>query len=97
MSRADGEAVAARPLPAQESTPAPAPAAAPLRILVAEDNEFNKQHLEGLLARRGHTVRLADNGREALTLIGIRNLGKGPPHRRLLAPFPRFLTPTPVP
>jgi CheY-like chemotaxis protein len=44
----------------------PVPAAAPLRILVAEDNEFNAQLLEQLLVRRGHRVRLATNGREAL-------------------------------
>jgi CheY-like chemotaxis protein len=35
---------------------------------VAEDNEFNAQLLEQLLARRGHGVRLARNGREALAL-----------------------------
>src|SRR6202040_3030941 len=46
----------------------PVPAAAPLRILVAEDNEFNAQLLEQLLARRGHQVRLANNGRMALSL-----------------------------
>ena len=40
----------------------------PLRILVAEDNEFNAQLLEQLLVRRGHRVRLATNGREALAL-----------------------------
>src|SRR5205823_174787 len=39
-----------------------------LNILVAEDNEFNAQLLEQLLARRGHQVRLADNGRDALAL-----------------------------
>jgi PAS domain S-box-containing protein len=42
----------------------------PLRVLVAEDNEFNAQFLEQLLARRGHHVRLAANGREALALAG---------------------------
>ena len=47
--------------------PVPA-AAAPLHILVAEDNEFNAQLLEQLLVRRGHRVRLASNGREALAL-----------------------------
>jgi CheY-like chemotaxis protein/HPt (histidine-containing phosphotransfer) domain-containing protein len=40
----------------------------PLRILLAEDNEFNTRHLERLLVRQGHCVRLANNGREALTL-----------------------------
>jgi PAS domain S-box-containing protein len=38
------------------------------RVLVAEDNEFNAQLLEELLGRRGHRVRLASNGREALDL-----------------------------
>ena len=77
MRRANGEAVAAPPSPAQESTPEPAPTAVPLRILVAEDNEFNQQHLERLLTRQGHTVRLADNGRETLALIGITGQGSG--------------------
>jgi PAS domain S-box-containing protein len=39
-----------------------------LSILVAEDNEFNAQLLEQLLARRGHRVRLANNGRDALAV-----------------------------
>jgi PAS domain S-box-containing protein len=49
---------------------APATGVPPLRILVAEDSEFNVRHLERLLARRGHDVRLASNGREALKLVG---------------------------
>ena len=36
---------------------------------MAEDNEFNAQLLEQLLIRRGHRVRLANNGREALALV----------------------------
>ncbi len=48
----------------------PPPSSFPLRILVAEDNEFNAQLLEQLLGRRGHDVWLADNGREALELAG---------------------------
>jgi CheY-like chemotaxis protein len=47
---------------------APVPAARPLRILLAEDNEFNTRHLERLLVRQGHCVRLANNGRQALAL-----------------------------
>jgi CheY-like chemotaxis protein len=35
---------------------------------VAEDNEFNAQLLEQLLGRRGHRVRVASNGRDALCL-----------------------------
>ena len=63
MSRANGDAPrAAGPDGEPES------AAALLRILVAEDNEINAQLLERLLARRGHRVRVANNGREALSL-----------------------------
>jgi CheY-like chemotaxis protein len=46
----------------------PPPSSFPLRVLVAEDNEFNAQLLEELLGRRGHRARLANNGREALAL-----------------------------
>jgi PAS domain S-box-containing protein len=42
-----------------------------LRILVAEDNEFNAQLLEQLLVRRGHHVQVANNGREALEILQI--------------------------
>ena len=51
----------------------------PLHILVAEDNEFNTRHLERLLVRRGHSVRLADNGREALALLGVEDQASGVP------------------
>ena len=46
----------------------PTPVAAPLRILVAEDSEFNSRHMERLLTRWGHAVRVAADGREALEL-----------------------------
>jgi two-component system, sensor histidine kinase and response regulator len=74
MSRAKGSAQT--PI---ELAPAPAAArAAPdttssLHILVAEDNEFNAQLLEQLLRRRGHDVRVASNGREALALAEDRD------------------------
>src|SRR3954470_22391361 len=69
MSRANGDAPpAAGPLGGREPAAAPVPVAAPLHILVAEDNEINAQLLERLLARRGHRVRLAKDGREALAL-----------------------------
>ena len=45
-----------------------APHPSPLRVLVAEDNEFNAQLLEQLLRRGGHQVRMASDGREALRL-----------------------------
>jgi PAS domain S-box-containing protein len=63
MSRAQGDAPAAR-----ETAPVAAPTADPLHVLVAEDNEFNAQLLEQLLVRRGHRVRVANNGRAALAL-----------------------------
>jgi CheY-like chemotaxis protein len=67
MSQARDEApMAIRPASQSLTAPAPALTSAPLQILVAEDNEFSAQLLEQLLARRGHRVRLAKNGREAL-------------------------------
>ncbi len=41
------------------------PATESLRILVAEDNEFNAQLVEQLASRRGHRVTLAKDGHEA--------------------------------
>ena len=73
MSRSRGDAPTAVAEPGRESAPVPVPITAPLNILVAEDNEFSAQLMEQLLARRGHRVRLATNGREALALAG-----KGP-------------------
>jgi CheY-like chemotaxis protein len=68
MSRGNGD-VPPEARPAEwEPTRAAVPATKPLRVLVAEDNEFNAQLLEQLLERRGHRVRLANNGREALCL-----------------------------
>jgi PAS domain S-box-containing protein len=61
-------AVGAR-LDDQTMTGGMAPVAVPLEILVAEDNEFNTQLLEQLLVRRGHRVRVANNGRAALALV----------------------------
>src|SRR5262249_52925513 len=79
MSRAPGDAPTAVEEPAGEPGPVPAldvakaalaMAAAPLQILLPEDDEFSAQLMEKLLARRGHRVRLASNGREALALAG---------------------------
>jgi CheY-like chemotaxis protein/HPt (histidine-containing phosphotransfer) domain-containing protein len=47
----------------------PHPSSLSLRVLVAEDNEFNAQLLEQLLERRGDRARLASNGREALRMV----------------------------
>src|SRR5947209_18547528 len=40
-----------------------------LGVLVAEDNPFNQQLVEHLLRRRGHDVRVASDGREALAAL----------------------------
>jgi two-component system, sensor histidine kinase and response regulator len=70
MSEAQGDALTAVQVPARESGPVPVPAAVPMHILLAEDNEFSAQLMEKLLARRRHRVRLATDGREALALAG---------------------------
>jgi CheY-like chemotaxis protein len=57
---------------APSAAPAPAPAgsvalaAAPLAILLAEDNVVNQRVAVGLLSRRGHRVVVAGTGREAI-------------------------------
>ena len=51
----------------------PHPSSLPLRILAAEDNEFNRDLLEHLLGRLGLSAVMAANGREALGLLGIRD------------------------
>jgi CheY-like chemotaxis protein/HPt (histidine-containing phosphotransfer) domain-containing protein len=69
MSRSQGNAPpSAWPTSRQQVSTAPVPAATPLHILVAEDNELSAQVLEQSLVRQGHRVRLASDGREALTL-----------------------------
>jgi signal transduction histidine kinase/AmiR/NasT family two-component response regulator len=42
-----------------------------LRILLAEDNEVNQQIAIEFLQRRGHEVRLANNGAEVLSLLAV--------------------------
>jgi signal transduction histidine kinase/DNA-binding response OmpR family regulator len=66
-SRSD-EPKEARPATGQELPIAPAPLTTPLRILLAEDDDFSAHFMEQLLARGGHRVRLTTNGREALAL-----------------------------
>lgn len=45
---------------------AAAQAEKPLNILVADDNKTNQRVIHDLLASRGHTVTLADNGKQAV-------------------------------
>jgi PAS domain S-box-containing protein len=47
-------------------TAAPHAPAVPLRILIAEDNEFNVALLQELFAQKGHRVEIVGDGREAL-------------------------------
>ena len=41
----------------------------PLRVLVAEDNPVNQELVVQLLTRRGHTVIVAENGRQAIASL----------------------------
>jgi two-component system, sensor histidine kinase and response regulator len=68
MNHVKGDSPRTRPVSLAEPVPTPPAAATPLRVLVAEDNELSASLLEKLLARRGHEVTLARNGRDALAL-----------------------------
>ena len=48
-----------------------------LKILVAEDNEVNRQVIEGILRNAGHSVRMANTGEQALDLLNedLENIG----------------------
>ncbi len=43
----------------------------PLNILVADDTQANQKVVKAVLARRGHHVEVADNGREALECVRL--------------------------
>ncbi|HLO75952.1 MAG TPA: response regulator [Magnetospirillum sp.] len=59
----------ARPVgPSRPDEPA-LPVGPAMRILVAEDNAINQQVAVGLLAKLGHRADVADDGREAVTLV----------------------------
>ncbi len=67
-------------LPTERRSPTgPVPNAGPdptppgLRVLIAEDNDFNAQLIRQLLERRGHAPRVASNGHEALSLFATES------------------------
>ncbi|HKS83694.1 MAG TPA: response regulator [Candidatus Acidoferrales bacterium] len=53
--------------------PSSAEAAHPLRILIAEDSEANRELLMEMLKKRGHSVAGVEDGREALAAIAREN------------------------
>ena len=57
-----------KPEPVQPAAPAPVakPATVPLRVLLAEDNPVNQRLAVAILSKRGHTVSVAGDGRQAI-------------------------------
>ncbi len=51
------------------AAPPPVPDAAPLRVLLAEDNGVNQQVAVALLSRLGHRTDVANDGGEAVTML----------------------------
>jgi CheY-like chemotaxis protein len=77
---------------ATQGPTAPATAAAPLRVLLAEDNAVNQMLAIRILEKEGHTVTVAGNGKEALAHLGIvlpgcEQFGEAADAGREAAPF----------
>ncbi len=56
-------------VPISAPRPVPAPARAPLRLLVAEDNPVNQKLVVSLLKKWGHEVTLTEDGEQALQAL----------------------------
>src|SRR5436190_15609224 len=69
--RASRSSASERPQsPAAE--PLPRTASRPLHVLLAEDNQVNRQFVTRVLEKRGHVVTTAVNGRLAIEAIELR-------------------------
>ncbi|HEY6333209.1 MAG TPA: PAS domain S-box protein, partial [Blastocatellia bacterium] len=62
-------AAASDPIIPLNSDPQSPPLSAPLRILVAEDNEVNRHVATGILTQYGHSVVAVDSGQQALLAL----------------------------
>ena len=47
----------------------PAASSAPFTVLIADDDRINRMVLHAMLQKDGHTVYVAENGQEAVTLF----------------------------
>jgi signal transduction histidine kinase len=66
-----GRATLEAPVSSEGEGPRSAGSAAPLTVLVADDEPVNRQVLGELLSLAGHRVRFATNGREAVEAVGV--------------------------
>ena len=64
-----GAASAPRRQPAADAVPLDCASEEPRRVLLAEDNVVNQKLIARLLEKRGHTVTVANDGREALAAL----------------------------
>jgi CheY-like chemotaxis protein len=58
----------------QDAAAEETPPLRPLRILLAEDSLVNQKLAVGLLSKHGHTVIVADDGREAVAFLAVQEV-----------------------